>query len=90
MIPLFENLKREINEETKLQITKPPRLIFVQDIFHEGEKHLVRLTFLSDENILSNPTLSEEHSDFIWLDKNKALILEGLDPLIKEVLETLV
>jgi len=88
-IPLFENLQRELREELGFEIKKQPKLLFAQDIIHDNEKHIVRLTFGSEEVFDISPVLSEEHSEFIWLDKQKALALPGLDPLIKTVLGSL-
>ncbi|KKT18874.1 MAG: hypothetical protein UW02_C0020G0025, partial [Candidatus Nomurabacteria bacterium GW2011_GWB1_43_7] len=42
---LLENLKREVLEETGLQIKYEPKLITAQDIMKK-EKHIVRLTYL--------------------------------------------
>lgn len=88
-ISLFENLQRELKEELGFDLKKQPRLLASQDIIHEGEKHIIRLNFLSNETFNEDPVLSEEHSEFIWLQKEKALDLEGLDPLIKSVLRNL-
>src|SRR3989344_6009185 len=42
--PLLENLKREIFEETKLNLIKERKLIAAQDILRT-DKHVVRLTY---------------------------------------------
>ena len=86
---LFENLQRELREELGFEIKKQPKLLFAQDIIHDNEKHIVRLTFGSEEVFDINSVLSEEHSEFIWLDKQKALALPGLDRLIRIVLGSL-
>ncbi len=46
--PLIENLKREVREETQMEIISEPRLIYAQDILHFIDKHVVRLTYIAD------------------------------------------
>jgi ADP-ribose pyrophosphatase YjhB (NUDIX family) len=89
MVSLLENLKREVKEETGLEINKIPELIFAQDIFDRGEKHIVRLTFVSDEEIDGSVILSKEHSEFVWLNMESTRGLQGLDPLIRVVIDSL-
>src|SRR6185369_14466721 len=45
---LIDNLKREVREETKLEIVSDPKLIFAQDIIPNEEKHVVRLSYVGD------------------------------------------
>src|SRR3990167_6187247 len=56
--PLLDNLKREIFEETKLNLIKEPKLIAAQDILRP-DKHVVRLTYLGE--IEGELTLDEDH-----------------------------
>jgi ADP-ribose pyrophosphatase YjhB (NUDIX family) len=44
--PLFDNLKREVREETRLDLTTRPRLAAAQDILRVPGRHVVRLTFI--------------------------------------------
>jgi ADP-ribose pyrophosphatase YjhB (NUDIX family) len=81
-VPLLENLKREIFEETGLVLTEEPRLLVAQDIL-KTDKHVVRLTYLGKTN--DEPKLSEEHSSYVWLSVEEMKNQEGLDKYFKEV-----
>lgn len=80
---LVENLKREVKEETGLEIKYEPKLITAQDIFAKG-KHIVRMTYsgLADGEV----KLSDEHSEYKWLTLEEVSALEPMDPYFKEVL----
>lgn len=83
--PLIENLLREINEETGLEITDDPALLGAQDILRIPGRHVVRLTYLlsaSGEVVIDQ----EEHDDFKWLDLDEVLNIEKLDIYVKELL----
>ena len=45
---LMENLKREIKEETNLDMKKEPKLVAAQDILRVPGMHVVRLTFVGE------------------------------------------
>lgn len=80
---LVENLKREVMEETGLDIKYEPRLVTAQDIL-KPDKHVVRLTYvgLADGEV----KLSDEHSEFRWLTLPEISALEPMDKYFKEVL----
>jgi len=83
---LVENLKREIKEETQLELTSEPRLIYVQDIIPNPEKHVVRLTYVAD--IEGKPFLDvTENIEFKWLTKEELKNQEDLDIYVKEILD---
>ena len=83
-ISLLENLKREVFEETKLNLIGEPKLIFAQDILRP-DKHVVRLTYVGQ--IEGEPQLDEEHSTYKWLTIDEIKKEEGLDQYFKEVFE---
>src|SRR3989344_7410028 len=82
--PLLDNLKREIFEETKLNLTEEPKLVAAQDILRP-DKHVVRLTYVGQ--IEGEPQLDEDHSSYIWLGKDEILNQPELDQYFKEVFE---
>lgn len=43
---LIENLKREIKEETNLDLDGEPKLVGASDILRVDTKHIVRLTYI--------------------------------------------
>lgn len=83
-LPLIDNLKREVLEETKLEISEPIRLISAQDILRP-DKHVVRLTYVAHAE--GQPELSDEHIAYKWLTLEDLKVLENLDSFAKEALE---
>jgi nucleoside triphosphatase len=83
-LPLMDNLKREVLEETGLQISEPIRLAAAQDILRT-DKHVVRLTYVAHAE--GQPEISEEHIAFKWLSLDELKTLENLDGFAKEVME---
>ena len=83
-IPLMDNLRREIFEETKLTLTEEPKLLAAQDILRP-DKHVVRLTYTA--NIEGEPVLDEEHIAYKWLTAEEIKNTEGLDQYFKEVFD---
>ena len=79
---LLENLKREVKEETGLEIIGEVKLIDAQDIFKYEDKHIVRLTYrgVTDGEI----KLSEEHSKYGWFSQDEILTIEPIDSYAKE------
>ena len=63
---LLENLKREVKEETQLEIVGDPKLIAAQDIMPNVERHIVRLTYIGETR--GEPILDGvEHTEYKWL-----------------------
>lgn len=82
---LLENLKREVVEESGLEIKGVPKLITAQDILKMPGKHIVRLTYtgLADGEV----KLSDEHVEYKWLSLEEIAKLDPLDKYFKEVLD---
>ncbi|MFA6586313.1 MAG: NUDIX domain-containing protein [Candidatus Paceibacterota bacterium] len=80
---LIDNLKREVKEETRLEIISEPRLITAQDIIKEN-KHVVRLTYTGFGD--GEVKLSEEPSEYRWLSLEELLKLEPIDSYFKKIL----
>ncbi len=80
---LLENLKREVMEETGLEINGEPRLVSAQDILKE-DKHVVRLSYVGQAD--GEVVLSDEHSDFKWLTIEEIEKLDPLDKYFKEII----
>jgi ADP-ribose pyrophosphatase YjhB (NUDIX family) len=84
--PLIENLKREVKEETQLEIIGEPVLICAQDIMPNAERHIVRLTYVA--NTKGEPKLdTSENLEYKWLMVDEIKKQEDLDIYVKEVLE---
>ena len=82
---LMENLEREVMEETSLKVTEEPRLIGAQDIILNGERHVVRLTYIGKTE--GEPVLSEEHVEYRWFGIEELQTLEGLDKYLQSLLK---
>lgn len=83
--PLLENLKREIKEETGLDLTSTPKLISAQDILKVPGKHVVRLSYIAlieGEIILD----TEEHEEYRWVTIDEMKKMDNLDQFVKEVI----
>ena len=84
---LLENLKREIMEETQLELTKELVLVSAQDILRIEGRHVVRLTYVGE--IDGEPILDEEHDEYGWFTMSdmKTMSDNELDIYFKELLD---
>ena len=83
---LIENLRREVKEETGLEIISEPKLLAAQDIIPNEEKHIVRLSYVAETK--GEPVLdTSENVDFKWLSMGEMKSLPDLDKYVKEVLD---
>lgn len=83
---LFDNLKREVREETQLEIVSEPKLICAQDIMRHNDKHVVRLTYIVEAGGEVALDLSE-NTEYRWLSIEKLSQLENLDEFVREILD---
>ncbi|MBP9667515.1 NUDIX domain-containing protein [Candidatus Saccharibacteria bacterium] len=84
--PLEAALKREINEETGLELQSIDALLAAQDIFVPSkELHVVRLTYAVKAS--GTVQLSSEHVEYVWASFDEAAAI-GMDSYIKEVAES--
>ena len=83
---LLENLKREVKEETGLEIISEPRLVSAQDIIPTPEKHVVRLSYVADTE--GEPILdTDENVEYRWLTVDEIKKQNGLDVYVKDIIE---
>ncbi len=83
---LVDNLKREVREETQLEIISEPILIHAQDIIPNEEKHVVRLTYIGTTK--GDPIMdTSENIDFRWLTLEEIRAFEDVDIYVREILE---
>lgn len=68
---LIENLRREVMEETGLEIMSQPRLLCAQDIIPNEQKHVVRLSYVgtTDGDLVLD---TKENIDYKWLSSKEA------------------
>lgn len=83
---LEENLRREVREETQLEIVSEPKLIYAQDIIRAPEKHVVRLSYIADAGGDSVVLDTTENIAYKWSILGEMKELAGLDPFVKEII----
>jgi len=83
---LFDNLSREIKEETSLILTGEPRIIAAQDILRVEGKHVIRLTYLAEAEGQARVD-GNEHEEYEWLNLEELEELDGLDSYLKELIK---
>ena len=84
-VPYLDSLKREIKEETGLDLKKEVRLIAAQDILKVPGRHVIRLTFIGE--IEGEPQISEDHTEFGWFDINEIRKMDNLDMYFGELIK---
>lgn len=81
---LIENLKREVREETQLELASLPRLIAAQDIL-SPERHVVRLTYVARAD--GEPVLDlSENIDYRWVTFEEFSSMGDLNIFVKQLL----
>ena len=83
--PLMENLKREIKEETGLDLEEEPRLVAAQDILRVTNRHVIRLTYVG--TIEGTPTIDGDHTEWKFFSSAEIKKLEKLDIYVKELIQ---
>lgn len=83
---LLDNLKREIKEETGLDLEGEPALISAQDILIVPGKHVVRLTYLGKSNgeVALDLTENDMHKWYSWDELES---LDDIDIFFKNLLD---
>jgi ADP-ribose pyrophosphatase YjhB (NUDIX family) len=83
---LIDNLKREIKEETDLELVGQPRLIAAQDIIPKPEIHVIRLTYIGE--VAGDIKLDESENDqYKWHTIEELKQITDLDIYFKELLD---
>lgn len=82
---LVDNLKREVMEETGLEINGEPKLIEAQDILRVEGRHVVRLTYIGEAD--GEVVISDEHDQYGWFSIEEMEKLEPMDIYFKEVIK---
>lgn len=83
---LMDNLKREVKEETGLEIISEPHLVAAQDILRLAEKHIVRLSYVADTE--GKPSLDiAEHTEYKWVSIAEMKKQDELDVYVREIVE---
>ena len=84
---LIENLRREVREETQLEITSEPILIAAQDIIPNDEKHVVRLSYVGTTE--GEPVLdTHENVEYRWCSIHDLKKHQGLDVYVEDIVSS--
>jgi ADP-ribose pyrophosphatase YjhB (NUDIX family) len=84
--PLLDNLRREVKEETGMDLASEPRFVAAQDIMRNPTRHVVRLTYVGEAS--GDVALDgEEHDMYQWLAKDDVFHLGDVDIYFKELLD---
>lgn len=82
---LMENLRREIEEEVRMNLEGEPKLVAAQDILKVPGKHVVRLTYIGRAE--GEPVVDEDHSEFGWFSLDELHTLGQFDRFAKELVD---
>lgn len=83
---LIQNLRREIKEETGLELTGEPKLVAAQDILYDPGHHVVRLTYMG--RATGEVTLDTEENDaYKWYEWRELIKLDDVDIYFKKLLK---
>lgn len=83
---LLENLRREIKEETNLELVNTPQLIAAQDIIPKADKHIVRLTYIGE--VVGQIKLDESENDmYHWYSADELKQVSDMDIYFKQLLD---
>ncbi|MDR3558194.1 MAG: NUDIX hydrolase [Candidatus Pacebacteria bacterium] len=83
---LLENLKREVKEETGLEIISEPQLLDAQDIILGADRHVVRLTYTAQTK--GEPILDiSENIEYKWMTIAEIRKQADLDIYVAEILK---
>lgn len=86
--PLMDNLRREVSEETGLEIIGEPELIAAQDILRINDLHIVRLTYRGHArgNVILD---TEENDEYRWFALQELYELDDMCAYCKKILDKL-
>jgi len=83
---LVDNLKREIKEETNLNLVGQPQLIAAQDIIPKPAIHVVRLTYIGE--VEGDIKLDESENDqYKWCTADELKQIDDMDIYFKELID---
>ncbi len=82
---LQDALRREVKEETGMELEKVELLLAAQDIFvPEKDLHVVRLTYLGSAN--GDVTVSDEHDSFQWMTISEIKAEPNVDSYLQQII----
>ena len=84
--PLMDNLRREVKEETGLEMTSEPVLIAAQDIIRSEDRHVVRLSYVGTAE--GEPVLdTSENVEYRWVPLEDLERMVNVDVYVRAILD---
>ncbi len=84
--PLMDNLRREVKEETGLEMTSEPVLIAAQDIIRSEGRHVVRLSYAGTAE--GQPVLdTSENVEYCWVPLEELERMGNVDVYVRAILD---
>ncbi len=85
-----DGLKREIYEETGLELGKVIKILDASTIFKDEKKQIIRITYLcSAKNPEKEIKISKEHTEIMWINPKK-IDFRLKDHLIERAIQKLI
>lgn len=81
-----EGLKREIKEETGLELEEIKQILDANTVFKNEEKQIVRITYLCTVKD-GKHQLSQEHTELQWIPIKKLKKLQFKDKLLEKTIQ---
>ncbi|MFA6888381.1 MAG: NUDIX domain-containing protein [Candidatus Woesearchaeota archaeon] len=85
----IDGLRREIKEETNLELDEIKQILDASTVFKNEEKHIVRITYLCTVKE-TNVQLSHEHTDMQWVPKEELKNIEFKDKILKKIINNFI
>jgi 8-oxo-dGTP diphosphatase len=81
-----EGLKRELKEETGLELNEIKQILYAITVFKNEETQIVRITYLC---ILKDgqPQLSQEHTELQWIPTQELKTLQFKDKILEKTMQ---
>ncbi len=82
-------LRRELQEETGLELDKIKQILDASTVFKNEEKQIVRITYLCTvKETNQSEKISDEHTSLEWVPRENLKALEFKDIVLKKVIDT--
>lgn len=82
----IEGLRREIKEETSLELEEVKQILSTDTVFKNEEKQIVRITYLCTVKE-GQHQLSEEHTELVWIPIQELKNMHFKDKLLEKTIQ---
>ncbi|PIN78605.1 hypothetical protein COV16_05765 [Candidatus Woesearchaeota archaeon CG10_big_fil_rev_8_21_14_0_10_34_8] len=85
----LEGLKREIQEETGLELNQVNKILDTSTVFKDNTKHIVRITYFCSVK-QGTAKISNEHTNLTWIPITQLNQLNFKDFLLKKTIKNII